>query len=86
MAITKHDSKKAKRIHNYVQGIVHRGGTDENIMQDMADYMADFKYLMDNLSVQDRDKLFEHYEGYLRFGKILENLARGIESGDIKVP
>ena len=47
----KHSSihhQKAKRIDTYVNSILQKGGNDEHIMKDMYDYMADFKYLMDN--------------------------------------
>ena len=34
----------------------------------------------------DMDALYERFDGFYRYAKVLENIARGIEAGDIRVP
>lgn len=76
----------AERIHKRVTLILKTGGSDLDIFAGMADYMEDFKSLMDTSSPGDMERLCARYEGFYRYAKTLENIAQGIEAGDIHVP
>ena len=52
----------------------------------MADYMDTFKAVMDSSSPDEMNQLCERYDGFYRFGKLLEALAQGIQDGRIRVP
>lgn len=86
MKLTDKHHQKAKRIDTYVNNILKKGGSDADIMKDMYDYMADFKYLMDNSPNGEIQLLAEQYDGFFRFAKLLESLAGGIADGSIEVP
>lgn len=57
-----------------------------DVFAGMADDMKDFKSLMDTTSEADMNVLYERFDGFYRYIKVLENVARGIDSGDIRVP
>ncbi len=57
-----------------------------DVFAGMADDMKDFKSLMDTTSEADMNALYERFDGFYRYIKVLENVARGIDSGDIRVP
>ena len=52
----------------------------------MAGHMADFKRLMDTAGQNDMNELGRRFAGFLRYAKILEMIAAGIQSGALKVP
>ena len=61
--------------------------TDETtILTEMVDYMPGFKRLLDTSSEGELDELCARFPGFYRYAKILERLAAGIQSGEIKVP
>ena len=56
------------------------------LLQEMTDYMDGFKHLLDTAKPGDMDTLIQRFDGFYRFAKLLEHLAEGIRSGEIKVP
>lgn len=78
-------NRLAERIHQRVATLLKMGGTDMDIFAGMADYMEDFKSLMDTCSPSDMDRLCARYEGLYHYGKTLEAIAQGIEAGNIPV-
>jgi len=83
--IEKHH-QQARLIDNYVKNILQKGGSDKDIMINMYDYMPGFKVLLDELSQQEMNLLIQQYDGFYHFANIIEQLALGIERGDIDVP
>lgn len=49
----------------------------------MYAYMDDFKRLMDMSSEEEMNALYERYDGFFRFAKCLEEIARGLSDGSI---
>ena len=76
----------AERIDKRVATILKKGGTDIDIFVGLADYMADFKLLMDTCSPSDMHRLCTRYDGFYRYANTLEEIAQGIKDGDIRVP
>jgi hypothetical protein len=52
----------------------------------MADSMPDFKRLMNMSERGDLDGLCRRFPYFYRYAQILETIAAGIQSGDIRVP
>ena len=87
MSLTQtHNRRLAERIDKKVKKILKKGASDLDVFAGMTDYMDDFKTLMDTSSQADMDRLCARYDGFYRYAKVLESIARGIESGDISVP
>ncbi len=86
MPLRKKQIKLAKTIDRHVARIVASGGGDEELLLSIHDYMGMFKQVMDSSSKAEMDELCERYEGFYRFGKLLESLAQGISDGSIRVP
>lgn len=86
MNLTDKQQNIVSMIDNWVQGILSRGGGDEEILVEMVDYMEGFKYLMDTLDQGEIDILCDRYDGFYYFAKFLENIAEGIAAGEIEVP
>ena len=59
---------------------------DMEIFRDMSDLMPGFKILMDTAGPKEIQQLCTQFEGLYRYVKILEKIAEGISSGQIKVP
>ena len=85
MEISKNQRERAQRIDTFVNTIFENGGSEEDILTGMFDYMNDFKVLMDELPNGGVDFLCSQYQGFFRFAKLLERLAEGLQSGKIKV-
>jgi hypothetical protein len=52
----------------------------------MRDYLAGFKGLMDSTSREELNALMQQFPGLYRLTKLLERVATGIQSGEIRVP
>ncbi len=48
--------------------------------------MAAFKRVMDSTSKFEMDYICQQYDGFYRFAKLMEMLAKGIANGVIDVP
>lgn len=65
---------------------LERSGCDKmTIFVEMGPLMPDFKKLLDTTGQKGMDKLCARFGGFYRYAKILENIASGIQSGEIKV-
>ena len=76
----------ASLIDKQVQELAGTGMEDILIFAEMADYMPGFKRVMDTSTRSEMDALCEQYSGFCRYAKILERIAAGIQSSEIKVP
>lgn len=86
-ALTDTDKRRlAEQIDERVTTLLKEGGTDIDIFVGMADYMADFKWLMGICSPSEMHSLCARYDGFYRYAKTLEEIAQGIKDGDIPVP
>jgi hypothetical protein len=61
------------------------GATEVTIFVEMSDLMPSFKQLMDSAGQRGMDELCACFEGFYRYAKILENIAAGIQSGQIRL-
>jgi len=59
------------------------GANEVTILIEMVDQMPDFKQLMDTAGQRGMDELCARFDGLYRYAKILENIATGIQSGQI---
>src|SRR5689334_19568430 len=75
----------AARIDARVQRLVRSGSDDLAVFMAMADRMPDFKRVMDTAGQDGMDELCRRFDGFYRYAKILEDIAAGLESGDIEV-
>ena len=75
-----------KRIDDHVRQVLVSGGGDEELLLSMSSYMGAFKQLMDSTTEVEMQQLFQQYDGFYRFAKLLESLAQGIADGSIPVP
>ena len=75
----------AAKIDAKVKRLLEEDKTDLDIFLEMADDMPDFKRLLG--SGHDlMDALCLRFEGFYPYAKILEEIAKGIASGEIQVP
>jgi hypothetical protein len=86
--LTAEQLQLAWKIHAKVEDLLEAGSDDMTIFKEMCDFMPQFKRLLDG-SRQQRgvmDELCRRYAGFYRYATILETVAAGIASGEIKVP
>jgi hypothetical protein len=76
----------AKKIDARVCELERAGRSKVTIFTEMYPLMPDFKQLMDTTGKRGMDELCARFGGFYRYAKILENIAAGIQSGEIKVP
>ena len=86
MALSDTQVKLAKKIDQHVNKVIAGGGDDETLLVSMGDYMGTFKEVMDSSTTDEMNELSERYDGFYRFGKLLEAVAQGIQDGTIRVP
>jgi hypothetical protein len=77
----------AKLLDDKVNQFTQTGGNDNlMLLTCMAPYMHLFHRLMEISGEGEIDKLCVTYLGLYRYAKVLERLAMGIRSGEVKVP
>lgn len=76
----------AKLIHEHVSRYPETDTGNSQLLPTIYDYMGAFKSIMDSTSRIEMDFLCANYPGFYRFGKLLELIAEGIQSGSIEVP
>jgi hypothetical protein len=86
MTLTAEQVQIASLIDEQVKRVFRRGGDEVAVLTELFDYMPGFKYLLDAARPGDMDELCERFDGFYRYAKILEEVAAGIQSGEIKVP
>ena len=86
MNLTEEQIQIASLIDARVRELATAGSDDITIFAEMADYMPRFKRLMDTSTQDEMDALCERFSGFYQYAKILERVAAGIKSGEIKVP
>lgn len=76
---------KIVEIDTQVNNILAKGGM-EALLLNLADLMPTVKMIMDNYKGSQFDAICLKYKGFYQLMKLLEDLAYGIQNGDIKVP
>jgi hypothetical protein len=68
------------------QQLLGKGCDDAAIFGEMVDYMPQFKRLIDSTANNQRalDELCDRFPSFYRYAKILENMAKAIQSGAFK--
>ena len=75
-----------KIIHDHALRFPLNESGDAELLQSCYDYMDAFKRVMDSASRIQMDYICQQYDGFYRFAKLMEMLARGIADGVIDVP
>ena len=73
-------------IHNHACRFPCNETGDAQLLQTCYDYMDAFKRVMDSTSRIQMDDICQRYDGFYRFAKLMEMLARGIADGIVDVP
>jgi hypothetical protein len=83
MAATAEQVRIAETIEMHMRQLLGAGCNDVEIMAAMYDHMPSFiKGLMDTKpSDEVLDELFERFPSFLRYTKILENMAEALQAG-----
>lgn len=75
-----------KIVHDHALRFPPNETGDAQLLQTCYDYMNAFKRVMDSTSRIQMDYIFQQYDGFYRFAKLMERLAQGIADGIINVP
>lgn len=75
-----------KIIHEHAIRFPRNETGDGQLLQTCYDYMDAFKRVMDSTSHIQMDYICQQYDGFYRFAKLMEMLARGIADGIVEVP
>jgi hypothetical protein len=86
MTLTAEQVQIASLIDEQVKRVFRKCGDEVAVLTELFDYMPGFKYLLNIARPGDMDELCERFDGFYRYAKILEDVAAGIQSGEIKVP
>lgn len=76
----------ALQIDARVKELEKLGCNEVEILTEMVPFMPNFKKLLDTVGHKGMDELCERFEGFYHYARLLEHLAGGIRSGEIKVP
>ena len=86
MPLTEKQIDLARIIDRYVKQLYRNGGSDEDLLMTMYEYMGTFKQLLDTSTHQEINELCQRYDGFYRFALLLELLAEGTADGSIPIP
>jgi hypothetical protein len=84
--LTPEQHAAAKRISDKYSSLARAGRDNAAVLVEMMDQMPDFHHLIETVDAFSMDELSVRYEGFYQYAKLLESLAAGIRSGEIKVP
>ena len=73
-------------IDQKVKSILSSGGNEASVMVALLDKMLQIKTMIGSANREELDKYCDSHEGFYQYMKILENTARAIANGNIKVP
>lgn len=76
----------ASKIDAAMQALARTGKNDMAVFADMAEHMADFKWLIDNARPGVMNELCQQYAGFFQYAKILETVAAGIQARATTMP
>jgi hypothetical protein len=76
----------AREINDRIIELERSGGDELEIYLDMKELMFDFSYLVNTVGDFGINELCSRFIGFHRYVQVLENIAMGVEAGDIKVP
>ena len=76
----------ASQIDTRVRELERSGANEATIFVGMIDLMPGFKQLMNTAGQREMNELWARFEAFYRYAKILEDIAAGIQSGQIRVP
>ena len=86
MSLTDEHLALASKIDARVRELERAGANEAVMLGETLDQMPNFKRLMDTTTSAEMDELCDRFDGFYRYGKLLERTAEGISSGRIKVP
>jgi hypothetical protein len=86
MKLTPEQRQLAASLDAQVQELMEQGKDDITVLADMADSMPDFQRLMNTSKRGELDGLCRRFPYFYKYAQILETIAAGIQSGDIRVP
>ena len=76
----------ALHIDTTMKALLAEGCDEMDILVRMFDHMEPFKRLLDTAPREGLDVVTTRFPGFFMYTKLLENVAGGIASGEIKVP
>lgn len=86
MGLTNEQLHIAAQIDARMRELEHAGSNEIIILAEMHSLMPGFKRLLDTAGQLGMDELCRRFDAFYRYAKLLEKLAAGIQSGEIKVP
>lgn len=76
----------AMQIDGKIKKLLKADAEPDEILKEMYTYIPAFKRLLDTCRPEEIDEICRQFFGFFHFAEILEDLARGIQSGEIEVP
>jgi len=73
-------------IDQKVKSILSNGGNEASVMIALLDKMPQIKTMIGSANREELDKYCDSHDGFYQYMKILENTARALANGNIKVP
>ena len=86
MSLSEQKKRLAVSIDQHVNKIITDGGSDDELLVFMYDQMPNFKHLMDTCNSDEMYTLYQQYDGFYHFAKLLKNFAEGITDKTIYRP
>jgi hypothetical protein len=86
MTVAAEQLQIASSIDAKVQELANAGCDNTTILGEMFDHMPGFKRLMETSQRSEMDELCRRFPWFYHYAKILEGLAKGLQSGTIKIP
>ena len=75
-----------ENINNHANDILVNGGGDKELLLSLSDVMDEIKKVMDASTQKELNDYGQKYNGFYRYGRLLEKLASGIADGTISTP
>jgi hypothetical protein len=86
MSLTDKQKNLIVEIDTKAKKLLNSDGNEEALLVEVLPLMADIKMMINSVPHKELEMYFYQYDGFYRYMKLLENMAKGIVNGKIQVP
>lgn len=85
MSLTDKQKNLIIEIDTKAKKLLSSGGNEEALLVEVLPLMPDIKIMINSVPDKELEMYFHQYDGFYRYIKLLENMAKGIANGKIHI-
>lgn len=86
MSLTEEQQQLIAEIDREMKMLLKQKSSEEKVLVEMLPFMPKIKALMDSVPKTEIEMYFNQYDGFYHYMKMIESLAKRIQSGKFSIP